>query len=116
LYFSGWWAAFLLENHFLKYFINVIDSGLVLWKKAGNHKSLSPFFNVLKNFSFCIMSQLVDEYSEQNLERRFLVIFFKHETKWSNQKQAKNLLILLLMAEPVFVAINLDDFWFGMKG
>jgi hypothetical protein len=45
-----------------------------------------------------------------------IVIFIKHEVKWSNQNQAENLLILDLTAELVFVAINSDEFWFGMKG
>jgi len=48
-------------------------------------------------------------------KRVFIVIFIKHEAKWSNQNQAKNLLKLFWMAEQVF-AINSDEFWFGMKG
>jgi len=47
---------------------------------------------------------------------RWLVFFIKHETRWSNQNQADNLLTVFLMAQPVFVAINLDVFWLVMKG
>jgi len=34
---------------------------------------------------------------------------------WVTQNQAENLLKIYLMAEPVFVAKNLDEFWVGVK-
>jgi len=43
------------------------------------------------------------------------VKIFIHETMWSNQNQAEIMLKLFLMAEPVFVAKNWDEFWFVMK-
>jgi len=45
-----------------------------------------------------------------------LVNTIKHETMWSNQKQAENILIIYLMALVVSVANDLSDFWFVMKG
>jgi len=46
----------------------------------------------------------------------WLVFFIKHETRWSIQSQAEDLLTVFLMAEPMFFAINLDEFWLVMKG
>jgi len=43
------------------------------------------------------------------------VNIIKHETMWSNQKQAENRLIICSKAVIVYVAKYLFDFWFVMK-
>jgi len=40
----------------------------------------------------------------------------RHEIIWAIQEQAEKILKIFSKADPVFVAINLDDFWIGMKG
>jgi len=66
------------------------------------------------------MSQLVIIIGEQNFFTAQTLLkwvnYYKHEAMWAIQKQAKKLLTIFLMAEPVFVARNSGDFWIGMKG
>jgi len=66
------------------------------------------------------MNQLDNNISELKLIKAFylfvIVNIIKHETTWSNQKQADNLVKFYWKAELVSVAKDLDDFWFGMKG
>jgi len=47
---------------------------------------------------------------------QLLVNIIKHETMWSIQKQAENILIICLKAKVVSVAKDLYDFWIVMKG
>jgi len=46
---------------------------------------------------------------------KVLVTFFTHEVTWSSQNQTNIILKKFLMVEPVFVAKNSDEFWFGVK-
>lgn len=67
-----------------------------------------------EQYTFCIMAQKVESFGKQKNLMRPVKIFI-HETMWSNQNQAEIMLKLFLMAEPVFVAKNWDEFWFVMK-
>jgi len=46
----------------------------------------------------------------------FIVNNIRHETIWAIQKQTDHFTKFYVKVEPIFVAINLDDFWIGMKG
>jgi len=72
----------------------------------------------LKNVPFALWTSKLLNIASLTLKSRFLnkVIFNRHEVTWSSQNQTEKLLNIILMVEPVFVAINLDEFWFGMKG
>jgi hypothetical protein len=64
------------------------------------------------------MNQSANSISKLKTKKRKIlkVDIIKHETIWAIQKQAEIILKLFLMAEPMFVAKNLDDFWIGVKG
>jgi len=48
------------------------------------------------------------EKASLNIKALYEVFFIKHETRWSSQNYAENLLKIFLMAKLVFFAINLD--------
>jgi len=93
-------------------------SAQVSWETAWKPLVKFQFFKLFKKCTFCIMYWLVNITSKlKKIAQNLLIVCnIRHETVWANQKQTENITKFYFRVEPMFVAINLDDFWFGMKG